>query len=106
MKVTLEQHGGWSAPLTIDRRAAALTVDSLALPAAAASELARLFAEAESEAQAASAAGARRAPDAMSYIVVMEEKDGRRVVLSQSDADMPPAFAALLDWLQRHAARG
>src|SRR5689334_11827298 len=106
MEVTLEQHGGWSTPLTIDRPAAPRRVDTTALPPEQARELSRLLAEAEAEVNTAPAAApgpSRSAPEAMRYTVTVE-RSGQQIVLRQSDANMPSAFAALLDWLQRHAA--
>jgi hypothetical protein len=106
MEVTLEQHGGWSTPLTIDRPAAPRRVDTTALPPEQARELSRLLAAAEAEvntAPAATSGPSRSAPEAMRYKVTVE-RSGQQIVLRQSDANMPSAFADLLDWLQRHAA--
>jgi hypothetical protein len=106
MEVTLEQHGGWSTPLTIGRPAAPRRVDTTALPPEQARELSRLLAAAEAEvntAPAATSGPSRSAPEAMRYTVTVE-RSGQQIVLHQSDANMPSAFADLLDWLQRHAA--
>ena len=106
MKVTLEQHGGWLTPLTIDRLAAPRRVDTTALPPESAQELCRLIAAATAELNtepAATPGPSRSAPEAMRYTVTVEGS-GQQVVLRQSDANMPPAFADLLDWLQRQAA--
>jgi len=64
--------------------------------------LARLVAAAKT-APAAEEGGPGRARDAMSYSITVEDGD-RPTVLRQSDTTMSPAFAALLDWLERHPA--
>ena len=45
-----------------------------------------------------------RARDAVSYTIRVEEDGGEIFTISQSDATMSPAFAALLEWLDRHSA--
>lgn len=98
MKITLEQHGGLAAGVRRQPR----SVDTGALAPGAAAELAKLVAEAK----AASAPGrseARRVPDAMGYTITVEDDGQPPLVLRASDADMPDAFAALLDWLGEHA---
>ena len=80
MKVTLATHGGQAAAINI--RLPPRVVDSEALPEPAAGELSR---------------------DAMSYMITIEER-GQSTTLAQSDVTMSAQFAALLNWLQRHAA--
>ena len=45
-----------------------------------------------------------RARDAMSYTITLEEDDGEISNITQSDTTMSAAFAALLEWLDRHSA--
>lgn len=104
MRVTLATHGGLAAPVL-----AALppdVVDTHALPESAAAELSRLVAAAvpATAAAAGSPEPRRRAPDALSYSITVEE-GGHSSVLVQSDTDMSPEFAALLRWLKEHIAR-
>ncbi|AWM36727.1 hypothetical protein GobsT_54270 [Gemmata obscuriglobus] len=95
MKVTLAKHGGLAAGI----RRPPQVVDTDALPAPLAEELARLVAAAVA---AGTPPGERpgRARDAMSYTLTVEG-DGR-TALTQSDTAMTPAFAALLAWLEQH----
>lgn len=98
MKVTLRQHGGLAAGIA---RAPAM-VDSASLPPAAKAELDRLVAT-ERGKPASSLAAPGRARDAMSYAITIE-RDEETIVLRQSDVDMSPEFAALLDWLRRRTS--
>ncbi|MDQ0688579.1 MULTISPECIES: protealysin inhibitor emfourin [Streptomyces] len=107
MRVTLATHGGLAAPVLAGLPPD--VVDSHALPESAAAELSRLVAAAVPAAAAPAAAAGdpeprRRAPDAMSYSITVEE-GGHSSVLVQSDTDMSPEFAALLRWLKEHVAR-
>jgi hypothetical protein len=77
-------------------------VDADALSKPAAGELARLVAAARS-APEAEADGPGRGRDAMSYTITVED-GGRPTVLKQSDTTMTPAFAALLDWIEKNPA--
>ncbi|GAA3503840.1 hypothetical protein GCM10019016_109520 [Streptomyces prasinosporus] len=99
MKVTLAAHGGQAAAVLL--RLPPRVLDTDTLPEDAAAELARLVAAAV---PAAEGGGPGRARDAMSYTITVEE-GGRPTVLTQSDASMSPAFAALLGWLEEHFAR-
>lgn len=101
MKITLEQHGGLAAG--IRRRPRAVESSGLAPEAAAA--LARLVTEAKA-APAPGGGAVRRAPDAMSHTITVEEDGQQPVVLRQSDAGMSDAFAALLEWIEEHAEAG
>lgn len=98
MKVTLAKYGGWTATM----RLPTLTVDAADLPEAEAKELVQLVAAAKATPLAEDRSEGR-ARDAMSYELILEE-GGRSVVLSQSDMSMTKAFAALLTWLEKHAA--
>ncbi|MCC3773738.1 protealysin inhibitor emfourin [Streptomyces sp. UNOB3_S3] len=107
MKVTLATHGGQAAAIHLRLPPKALDTD--ALPRSAAEELARLVAAAiptteEATEEAAKEKRPSRARDAMSYTITVEDK-GRSTDLTQSDADMSPAFAALLGWLEKHFAQ-
>ena len=101
MKVTLEQHGGLAAGVRRRPR----VVETGALAPGAAAELAKLVAEARA-ASAPGGSGTRRAPDAMGYTITVEDGGQPPLVLRASDADMPDAFAALLDWVEEHAGEG
>ncbi|MFI6373691.1 protealysin inhibitor emfourin [Streptomyces sp. NPDC050546] len=102
MKVTLATHGGLAAPVLAGLPPD--VVDTHALPESAAAELSRLVAAAVPAAAAGDPEPRRRAPDAMSYSITVEE-GGHSSVLVQSDTDMSPEFAALLRWLKGHAGR-
>ncbi|GAB7110078.1 hypothetical protein JCM4814A_83930 [Streptomyces phaeofaciens JCM 4814] len=97
MKVTWATHGGQAAGIRLSLPPKALDTD--ALPANAAAELAELVAAAVPVAEEERPSRAR---DAMSYTITVED-GGRSTVLTRSDATMTPAFAALLDWLEEHA---
>ncbi|GGW55998.1 hypothetical protein GCM10010503_36390 [Streptomyces lucensis JCM 4490] len=100
----MSTHGGLAAPFLAGLPPD--VVDTHALPESAAAELSRLVAAAVPA--TAATAGApeppRRAPDAMSYSITVEQ-GGHSSVLVQSDTDMSPEFAALLRWLKEHVAR-
>ena len=97
MLLTLAKHGGLAAGI---RRVPA-TLDAANLPASAAAELKRLVAAARAEAPPPTGAGSAR--DAMSYAVTVSGDDAPQIVLRGSDAAMPPALAALIAFLERHA---
>jgi hypothetical protein len=97
VKVSVRAHGGQAAALRAGRPPT--VVDSTALPGDQAQELAALSAAALAEPSADVAPG--RARDALSYTIEIDD-GGRVVVLHGSDTSMPPAFAALLGWLQAH----
>lgn len=99
MKVTLATHGGQAAAIHLRLPPKVLNAD--ALPDNAAAELSRLVAAAVPVAEEDQPGRAR---DAMSYTITVEE-GGRSTVLTQSDATMSPAFAALLSWLENHFAQ-
>ena len=101
MRVTLEQHGGLAAGIRRRPR----VVESSGLAPEAAAALARLVAEAKA-ALAPGGDSVRRAPDAMSHTITVEEDGQPPVVLRQSDAAMSDAFAALLEWIEEHAEAG
>ncbi|WP_055525830.1 protealysin inhibitor emfourin [Streptomyces graminilatus] len=100
MKVTLEKHGGLAAAIQL--RLPPKELDSAALPANDAAELAGLVAEAVSAGPAAEEDRPGRARDAMSYTITVEEDGRSTTVLTQSDTAMSPGFAALLRWLETH----
>jgi hypothetical protein len=87
MNVTLTTRGGVAAPITMRRPPLVVTSDS--------PDLARLVAAATR----ACSGSPRRGGDAMSYTITIED-GADSTVLSATDADMPPAFADLVDWLQ------
>jgi hypothetical protein len=100
MKVTLATHGGLAAAINI--QLPPRVVDTEMLPGPAAAELSRLVAAAKAG-NAPPSAGDERARDAMSYLITVEEL-GQSTTLAQSDVTMSTQFAALLSWLQQHAA--
>ena len=101
MKVTLAQHGGLAAGIRQPPR----VVDSTSLPEEPAKELARLVAATRGIPDPAGDK-LERARDAMSYTLTVEDDDGERTIMRQSDVDMTTPFASLIDWLRRHGARG
>jgi Emfourin len=99
MKVTLATHGGLAAG--INMQVPPRVVDTETLPRPAAAELSRLVTAAKAVNASPSSAGQAR--DAMSYMITVEER-GQSTTLAQSDVTMSAQFAALLNWLQQHAA--
>jgi hypothetical protein len=99
MRVTLATHGGQAAG--IYRGMPPRVVDSDKLPEPAAEKLSRLVAAAM--AVDVSGASDKRARDAMSYTITVEDS-GRSTVLAQSDVTMSREFGELLAWLQEHTA--
>jgi hypothetical protein len=101
MKVTLSKHGGWAAGIQLG--AVPRVIEATALPAPAAADLARLASAAEAS-PAVDAKAASRGGDIGTYSITIEH-GGRTAVLRQSDTTMSPAFAALLEWIERHPTR-
>lgn len=101
MRIILEQHGGLAAGIRRRPR----IVETGALSPEAVREVARLVAEAKA-APVPGGGGVRRAPDAMSHTITVEDDGQPPLVLRQSDAGMSDAFAALLEWLEEHAEPG
>jgi hypothetical protein len=99
MKITLSTYGGLAAGIRRPPR----IVESSGLPVAAAAELARLVAAVKAE-KASQEQGPGRARDAMSYKITLDEDDSKTTAITQSDTTMTPAFAALVQWLERHPA--
>ncbi len=97
MRVTLTKHGGLAAGIRRPPR----VVQASTLPQSGAAELARLVA-ALKVAPSVPESGPGRARDAMGYTITVEEDGGDRTSFTQSDLTMSPAFAALLQWLERH----
>jgi hypothetical protein len=96
MRVTLTRAGGIAAGI----RRPALVVSTAALSPTNAAELSRLVAEAKL-APVPPADPPGRARDAMSYTIIVEN-GSPPTQLRCSDANMTPALAALLSWLERH----
>jgi hypothetical protein len=103
MKMKLVSRGGWSANL----RRPPLAVDTEQLPPAQATRAMDLAAAAEkaTEDEKAAAEARGRAPEAMSYEIIVEHDD-RTVTLKGSDVGSSPEFEALRDWLEAEAPRG
>ncbi|HEY0712383.1 MAG TPA: protealysin inhibitor emfourin [Polyangia bacterium] len=99
MKVTLLTHGGFAPAL----RPRPMTVDSDALAAGDADELARLVESVRASAPEADA-GPGLARDAFTYTIAVEDA-GDTQTFSFSDADPSSDLAALRDWFQRRALK-
>lgn len=99
MKVTLQAYGGLAAAVNAHRPPC--VVDAAALPAEAARTLAGLV-EAAAAAPAVVDDQARQVRDAVTYKITVD-RNGSPLVLTQSDATMSIAFAALLDWVDEHS---
>ena len=98
MKITLAQHGGFAAGI---RRPPAV-LDTSALSSESASEMERLVKAAAGKSPPAKASARLR--DAIGYTITVDH-DGETTVLKASDGAMNPAFAALLDGLEKNAGR-
>lgn len=102
MRITLNSHGGWSGLVTKP-----ITIDTAALPAAAAHEAERLAAAAQSTpgtSPAALTAARGRAPESMSYTITIED-GGRTTTLKSSDAEAHPEIEALAAWVRSQAGK-
>ena len=82
MKLTLEKHGGWSAPLTISRRRAPFVIDTDDLKPGAVQELSRLVAAVKA-APPSQGDHLQRAPEAMSYTITVEDSSQTAVFQSR-----------------------
>jgi hypothetical protein len=98
MTVTLSTYGGLAAGI----RRLPRTVKSSNLAEPVAAELRQLVTAAKA-APSVKEERPGRARDAVSYTIRVEEDGGEIFTMSQSDATMSPAFAALLEWLDRHS---
>ena len=97
MKITLMKEGGMAGMPHPHR-----VFDSTTLPKPAAGELTQLV----SAAKAGMNTGKRdaaKARDAMTFTITVEDGSAPTVI-SQTDMNMSPAFAALLGCLERHFA--
>ncbi|GIF04783.1 protealysin inhibitor emfourin [Actinoplanes siamensis] len=97
MRLSLATRGGMAAPIA--RRLPPQVLDTDRLPDDAVRELRRLVAAASAD-----PGGAHPAPparDAMTYTITVDDGP-RSATLVSSDTSMSPAFAALLDHVQRH----
>ena len=94
MKITLTKHGGFAAGMF---RPPSI-VESSTLAAADAAELSRLV-TAVKMAPVERGEEPGQARDAMSYTVTIEEDGGETTVVTQSDINMSPAFAELMQWI-------
>jgi hypothetical protein len=95
MEVTLRISGGFAAGLR--RPETCVKADSLAPEDRA--RLCQLLEKARAEEGAPAAP--RRVPDAMSYLIIVDEA-GAATELRGADAAMSPGFRALLDWIRQH----
>jgi hypothetical protein len=99
VKITLTTRGGQAAAINL--RLAPRIVDLNSLPKAEAVELARLVDAAKKTPTPQVEPGL--VADSMSYTITIED-NREPIVLHQSDANMSPAFAALLSGLEKHLA--
>lgn len=98
MKIGLAIHGGLAAGIRLGRPAR--TLDADALPETEKSKLRELIAAAKREAASGASKGPRGA-DNQSYTISVADGD-EPLELTQYDATMSPAFAALRNWIQDH----
>jgi hypothetical protein len=98
VRLSLETTGGLAAALRLGRPPT--VVDSAALPASAADELAGLVAAARDDVPPPPDGSAA---DEASYTITVED-GGAPTVLRRTDTTMTAAFAELLDWVQRHGS--
>jgi hypothetical protein len=96
MKITLTKHGGFAAGMF---RPPSI-VESSTLAAADAAELSRLV-MAVKMAPIEQGEEPGQARDAMSYTMTIEEDGAETTVINQSDINMSPAFADLMQWIDR-----
>jgi hypothetical protein len=94
MKITLTKHGGFAAGMF---RPPSI-VESSTLSATEAAELSRLVMVVKM-APVERGEEPGQARDAMSYTVTIEEDGGETTVVTQSDINMSPAFADLMQWI-------
>jgi hypothetical protein len=98
MKISLKEHGGLAAGMSLGKPAR--VVDTDALPAAKAQELEKLVSAAVANPPAARDP-APPGGDRSSYVLSIE--DGRSQLLHGSVTNTTDAVEALLDWLRVHA---
>jgi hypothetical protein len=96
MKITLTKHGGFAAGMF---RPPSI-VESSTLSATDAAELSRLV-MAVKMAPIERGEEPGKARDAMSYTMTIEEDGAETTVITQSDINMSPAFADLMQWIDR-----
>lgn len=104
MHIELVTEGGFAA---LPGLARPVVLDEANPPAACGcgrSELAALVDAALAERQAVGQGAPSSLPDARSYRITIE-RDGQREVLVAADALVPPAFAALRDFVRKHGVR-
>jgi hypothetical protein len=94
MKITLAKYGGFAAGIF---RPPSI-VESSTLSATDAAELSRLIVALKT-APIARGEEPGKARDAMSYTITIEETSGETTVITQSDINMSPFFANLMQWI-------
>ena len=100
MRITLTKHGGLAAGMRLPEQSIdpPQSIDLDKLDSSTAARVSNLVKVAVDTARDGSPS--RAMPDAMSYIIKVE--DGEKVTtLRESDASMSPAFAELLDTLEQ-----
>jgi hypothetical protein len=96
MKITLTKHGGFAAGMF--RPPSIVASSTLSAPDAA--ELSRLV-TAVKMAPVEQGEEPGQARDAMSYTMTIEADGSETTVITQSDINMSPAFAELMQWIDR-----
>ena len=92
------QYGGFAAGI----RRSPTVLDTGALSTESASEMERLVKAAAGKSQPTKASASLR--DAIGYTITVDH-DGESTVLKAADGTMNPAFAALLEGLEKNAGR-
>ena len=98
MLISLAMRGGLAAAIT--RRLPPRVVDTAGLPPETTLWVRDLVSAASVEGSDPTRSGLAR--DAMSYTITVVD-GGHSTTLTASDTAMPPAFGALLRWIERHA---
>ncbi|WP_321798062.1 protealysin inhibitor emfourin [Caballeronia sp. J97] len=100
MHAELTTDGGFGAFPALARP---VVLDEKDLSPADGAEFARLVAAARDEAGASRPRAAKAVPDGRTYRINIEGNDAQR--FSAADPSIPPAFAALMDFVKRHGHR-
>ena len=101
MHIELHTDGGFAAIPGLSRP---VVLDDVAASAADSGTLNALVDAALEEQRRMPAALPRRVPDARSYRLSIE-RNGRHDLLSAQDAQVPPAFKALMQFVKQHGHR-
>jgi hypothetical protein len=97
MKVTLTKYGGFAAGIF---RPPSI-VESSTLSESELEELSRLIVTLKTS-PVTQDEEPGQARDAMSYTIIIEETGGEMTEINQSDINMSPVFANLMQWIEQH----